>query len=252
MEFSLDQIETGSSIKPPIIVAYGPPGIGKTTLAAAAPGQIVVQCEDGAGKMAYARCPVSKTFDEVMGWFKFIYQNPGEYKTVALDNLSRLELIIHDEIRKTKGEDIFADYGKGFKMVGPYVERLIRALSALRDDRGMMILILAHSKVTKHEPPDAESYDRYELDCHESMSKIIYKWCDAVLFMNYKTMVKKEDAGFGQKRGRGIGTGQRVMYTEERPTHIAKNRYDLEYEWPIEKPFDWAALLTAAIGTEKL
>jgi hypothetical protein len=42
------------------------------------------------------------------------------------------------------------------------------------------------------------------------------------------------------------------MYTEERPTHIAKNRYDLEYEWPIEKPFNWAALLTAAIGTEEL
>ncbi len=46
-EYSFE-ISNGES-KPPIILAYGIPGIGKTTFAAAAPNPIFIQCEDGRG-----------------------------------------------------------------------------------------------------------------------------------------------------------------------------------------------------------
>ncbi len=46
---------------------------------------------------------------------------------------------------------------------------------------------------------------------------------------------KQTDEGFSRKRTQGIGTGERILRTTERPTHIAKNRLGL----PDELPLDW-------------
>jgi hypothetical protein len=54
--------------------------------------------------------------------------------------------------------------------------------------------------------------------------------------MKYTT-VKAEERG--RVRTRGQGEGERVMYTEERPTWIAKNRYGL----PAEMPLSWSAFM---------
>ena len=58
---------------------------------------------------------------------------------------------------------------------------------------------------------------------------------DAVLFGNYKTLVKKDDVGFNKTSNRGISTGERLLYTNERPAYMAKNRYSL----PDHIPMAW-------------
>ena len=51
MAISLQSIRRERVSRPPIIVVYGGPGVGKTTFAAGAPGAIFVRTEDGLGNI---------------------------------------------------------------------------------------------------------------------------------------------------------------------------------------------------------
>jgi hypothetical protein len=243
MAINLESIQTGRERKPPRLVFYGPMGIGKTTWAASAPNPIFVQCEDGIGKLEYARFPTARSFADVMECFTVLYRGRHQYQTVVLDSISWLEQIVHSEIRKEKGDDIFASFGRGYKLAEPYFERVLKALDALRNDRGMLVVLLGHSDIERYDSPDIEPYDRYSLKCHDLIQDMIFEWADAMLFGNYRVFTQTDELGFNQKRVRGLGNGQRVIYTEERPSHKAKNRFDLPYELPFPKQFDWDAFL---------
>ena len=67
------------------------------------------------------------------------------------------------------------------------------------------------------------------------------EWADAVLFANYRTLVKKDEVGFNKQVNRGITTGERLLYTQETPAYLAKNRYNL----PASLPLDWNAFANA-------
>ena len=67
------------------------------------------------------------------------------------------------------------------------------------------------------------------------MSQVLLESCDEVLFATFKVYTKQMDEGFDRKRSQGIGTGERIMRTVERPAHVAKNRLNL----PEEMPLDW-------------
>ena len=99
----------------------------------------------------------------------------------------------------------------------------------------MQIIMLAHCDVKAYNDPSSEPYDRYTIKLHKGATAIVQEWADAVLFANYRTYVQATDKGFNQKVNKGIGTGERVLYTEERPSYYAKNRYQL----PPELPFSY-------------
>jgi hypothetical protein len=63
----------------------------------------------------------------------------------------------------------------------------------------------------------------------------VQEWCDEVLFATFRVYTKQTDEGFDRKRTQGIGTGERIIRTVERPAHVAKNRLNL----PEEMPLDW-------------
>lgn len=52
---------------------------------------------------------------------------------------------------------------------------------------------------------------------------------DAVLFMNWRIVTAEAKEGMGRKITKGKGNGARVLYTEERPAALAKNRYRMPY-----------------------
>ncbi len=65
---------------------------------------------------------------------------------------------------------------------------------------------------------------------HRLASQVIQEWCDEVLFATFKVYTKQTDEGFDRKRSQGIGTGERIIRTVERPAHVAKNRLNLPEE----------------------
>lgn len=241
MAISLASLKRGRETKPPRMIVYGPHGIGKTTFAALAPAPVFVQTEDGVGKLEFDRFDLARSFEEVLQALAALATGEHSFRTVVLDSVDWTERLIHQAVRRDHGDKIFQEYGKGFVRAVQYVEMLLNALNDLRDKRGMTVILLAHAIVKRYESPDVEPYDRYKLDLHEKASSVFEEWCDMLLFANYKSFTTSTDTGFGQKAVRGVGTGERILYTEERPAFVAKNRYGL----PSDMPFSWATFASA-------
>jgi hypothetical protein len=106
----------------------------------------------------------------------------------------------------------------------------------LRSERGMTVLILAHSMIQRFDSPEHEPYDRYQPKLHKGASALMQEWADCVLFFNYHLATVKSDAGFNKKVVRAVGQGDRKIHTQERPAFLAKQRYGLDETLPM----DWA------------
>jgi hypothetical protein len=98
----------------------------------------------------------------------------------------------------------------------------------------MQIILIAHARIEKFDNPETESYDRYVPRLNKHASALVQEWCDEVLFATYRVHTKHTDEGFNRKRTQGIGTGERIVRTTERPAHVAKNRLSLPDEFPLD------------------
>ncbi len=55
-----------------------------------------------------------------------------------------------------------------------------------------------------------------------------------MLFASYRVHTRKVGEQFGQDKHKGIGTGERIIRTSERPAHVAKNRLNMPDEIPLD------------------
>jgi hypothetical protein len=236
--YDLSSIKRNKDLKPPRIMVYGVEGIGKTTFAAGAPKPIFILTEDGLGSIEVDHFPLMDNTDAILDAISTLYNDAHDYETVVIDSLDWLDNIIQREIAEKHSEKDLA-YGKGAVIAANLWKNILSGLNALRDDKGMAIVCLAHTTIRRFDSPETDSYDRYQPKLQERSGAVIREWADAVLFANYKTIVKKEDVGFNQTSNRGISTGERLLFTSERPAYIAKNRYSL----PDSIPMNWNELV---------
>ena len=142
-------------------------------------------------------------------------------------------------------EKVDGGYAKGYTHALTYWREIVGHLNALRNARGMVILLIAHSKVERFEDPESSPYDRYGPRMHKHVAALLSEWADAVLFATRKIRTQSEDAGFGRKRtvANAIGKdgGERILRCVGGPSCIAKNRYGIVEELPLS----WAAFVTA-------
>jgi hypothetical protein len=119
------------------------------------------------------------------------------------------------------------------------MSEVLTALNHLRVKRDMACILIAHSEIKRFDSPMSEPYDRYQPKLQSRLGSLIQEWADLVLFCVFDVATTKTDVGFDKKVTRGIGTGQRKMFTEERPAFYAKNRYGMpvELDMPLEHPF---------------
>ncbi|QDP46551.1 MAG: hypothetical protein Unbinned4098contig1000_11 [Prokaryotic dsDNA virus sp.] len=240
MSINLDSISKTGTPAPPRIIVYGVHGIGKSTFASDAKNPIFIQTEDGLSGIKSNAFPVAKSFDEVMEALRILYKEKHSFETVVLDSLDWLEPLVWQHASKLHGKTNIEDfgYGKGYVIALDYWRQIIDAFNALRRDRNMTVVLTAHCEVKKFDAPDSEPYDRYQPKMHKASSAMFQEWADVLGFANYKVHTKESDTGFGQKRVRAIGSGERLLHTTERPTHLAKSRYNI----PETLPLDWKSL----------
>jgi hypothetical protein len=238
MGFNLASITRGAVQKPPRIVLYAPHGVGKTTFGACAPSPILLPFEDGVGRLDIPTFPLIKSWAETVEALNTLITEQHDFKTVVVDTLDWFEPMVWAEASsRNSWKDIEQPgFGKGYIAAADVWREFLEALNVLRDERGMQIILLAHSEVKRFDDPTTDGYDRYQIKLQKRAAEIVQEWGDAVLFANFKSYTTQSDAGFNKKTTRGVGTGERVMYTEERPSHYAKNRYQL----PAEIPFSYA------------
>jgi hypothetical protein len=240
MAFDLKSIKKNEAISAPRIMVYGVEGIGKSTFAASAPNPIFILTEDGLGSLKVDHFPLASSFDDVMAAIASLYAEKHDFQTVALDSLDWLETMIWRDI-ETKYDAKDLAYGKGAVIAADRWRDVLNGLNALRNDKGMAVVLIAHTTIKRFDSPETEPYDRFQPKLQDRSNALIREWCDAVLFANYKTIVKKSDVGFNKEVARGISTGERLLYTSERPAYMAKNRYGL----PESIPLSWEAFIEA-------
>jgi hypothetical protein len=218
---------------------YGTHGIGKSTFGSMAPKPIFIQTEDGLGGIECDRFPLSETFDQVIATLAELYSENHRFQTVAIDSLDWLERLIWAEVCRKRGVESIEDigYAKGYTFALTQWRQVLEGLSALRNDRGMTVILISHARIERFENPETESYDRYVPALQKLASQVVQEWCDEVFFATYRVYTKVTDEGFNRKKAKGLGAGERIIHTTERPAHMAKNRLNL----PDELPLDWNA-----------
>lgn len=234
MAFNLSSIQKSTGLKAPRVLIYGSHGLGKTTFGAGAPKPIFILTEDGLGSLEAEHFPLATTFADVLDAIGTLLTEDHPYQTVVIDSLDWLDNHIWTDINAKHDEKALA-YGKGAMIAADYWRNVLEGLSALRDQKGMAVILIAHSEIKRFDSPEVEPYDRYQPKLQARSSALVQEWCDAVLFANYKTIIKKDDVGFNKTVSRGFTTGERLIFTSEKPAYLAKNRFGL----PESLPLSW-------------
>jgi hypothetical protein len=228
MAISMASLRRGGENKPPRCVLYGPHGVGKTSIAACAPNPVFLQTEDGLAEIDVPTFGMLRSFDNVMEAIGTLYTDAHDFQTVVLDTIDWLEPLVWAEAsRRNSWESIeAAGYGKGYLAAVDVWREVIDGTNALRDDKGMMVILLAHADIKRFESPEVDPYDRYQPKLHSRASALVQENVDCVFFnQRMVSTVKIDPKDKTSNRVRGVGGGQRAIYTEERPAFLAKNRY---------------------------
>lgn len=224
----MNQISKGRKARPRRVMLYGTHGIGKSTFGAMAEKPIFVPTEDGLADIDCESFPLARSLGEVMAALESLYSGDHDYRTVVIDSLDWLERLIWAEVCADENVQNIEKigYAKGFSFAIDKWRSVLGALDALRSDRGMTVVLIAHAKIEKFENPETVPYDRYSPRLHKLASALVQEWADEVLFATYKVHTVKVDEGFNKAKHNGVSTGERIIRTVERPppTHLAKNR----------------------------
>lgn len=237
---SLDAVVKGKIKKPVRVLLYGVEGVGKSTFAAGAPSPIFIGAEDGTSELDVARFPEPQSWNDVIDAVEVLRTGQHSYKTVVIDTLDWLEPKLHSFVCQNRPDKNGArhssidnyPYGQGIGLVVTEWRALLAALDALRAQRGMNVILLAHSTIKPFKNPTEDDYDRFELALLTKSAGVLKQWPDAVLFATFETLVRKVNG-----TSKGVSTGARIVHTERRAAWDAKNRFYL----PETIPLDWAA-----------
>lgn len=263
MALSISDLKKVRADLPPRILFYGPPGIGKTTIAAEFPDPVFLQIEDGTpGDVELNSFGKLDSFDQVMGYLEVLYNEDHEFQTVVIDSVTELQRLVFQETGQrgddegktyTRIEDF--PYGKGYVYAMAVWSDLLQGLDMLRRDRGMTVVLIAHSIIGAFNDPEAPAYDQYQLAIHASAKTnadhrgLIERDMDAIILMKKNVSTKAEDkhgvATTKDKsvvRTRATGGDTVLLHTVGKPAFTAKNRYGMPAQIRYDKGEGFKAL----------
>jgi hypothetical protein len=249
MAFSISSLKKTGLARPPRIVVYGTHGIGKSTFAAAAPNPVFILTEEGLDAISATAFPVCSSFEEILEAIGALANEDHNFESVVLDSADWAEQLVHKRVAQDNNVKTIdaIGYGRGYKAAADYWRQILDGLDHLRNEKSMQVIMLAHSQVRRFDDPLADPYDRYQLDLHHGSASLVSEWCDIMMFANQQYTTVKSDVGFNQKVTRAVGSGNRVLYTQERPGWQAKSRWSIPDTLPLDYS-KFAESLSAAMN----
>jgi len=248
MAISMASLRRTRSALPPRVLIYGPEKIGKTTLASEFPSPVFLQTEDGNGTLDLSSWSIG-SYGDMMEALGVLYTEEHAFQTVVVDSVTAFQPLVWAETgdrgddkgnKKKRIEDF--GYGKGYVYALAVWQEFMDGLNALRADRGMNVVMIAHSKVERFDDPETVSYSKYDIDLHEKARDMLKRDVDAILLVKPDVTVKTEDAGFNKTRAIGSGGRNVWMHTDSRPAYVAGNRYGLPEKLLYERGKGFEAL----------
>jgi hypothetical protein len=262
----LAAVQKGRIKSPLRCVFYGAEGVGKTTLAAAAPDPIWIDAEDGSGRVTVARYPFSdepnkehvpRTYQEILAAIDDLTRSPHDYKTVVIDTVDKVESMLWrfmiDRDKSRGRPDLLSiedyGYGKGYNSAVDEWRALCAKLDVLRTSRGMTIILLGHHQIRTFKNPEADDYERFSMQLNEKAAGFLKSWADVVGFCRFE-----EGAGKlkGQARAKGWSTGKRTMHLCRSAAYDAKGRGGMPDVLELDPVNPWANFAKAVEESESL
>ena len=160
-----------------------------------------MQIEDGCPSgLSISTFGLIADFQELRAAITALASEPHEYRTVVLDSLDATEPLIWKDVCATQGwASIEAPgYGKGYIVVDGWWHDLLKGFEFLRRQRGMSIVLIAHSAIETIYDPCATSFTSYQLRLHKRARGLVQDWCDAIGFLAPDLHVQTEETGFGK------------------------------------------------------
>ncbi len=234
----LGSIKKGRLEEPIRAVIYGKDGVGKTGLASEAPKTIFICAEQGTAQYDVARFPQPDKFSDILQMVNWLLEKDRGYETLTIDTIDWLEPMLHKQCEEELGKPLSKiGYNKGYDYALDKTRQFINLVSKLKT---MNILCLAHARIrTFQDPATGSGYDRYQMAMRDDTANVWRQWATDVLFLDYKVVKADSEDRFA------VGDGERIIYTEERPSHQAKNRHNLPYMLPLKKGSSWKAFYDA-------
>lgn len=238
----LSRISTGRRGRAQKVVIYAPEGFGKSTIASQFPSPLFLDIEDSTSQLDVARLgpsdmPTLNAFESALA--EIVKGRPCS--TLVVDTADWLEALTLDDIIAASGDkDIRGvedfGYGKGYTKLKERMTITLAKLDAVIA-AGISVVLLAHSKVNKFEPPDSNGnpFDRYELKLSKQVAPLVKEWADMLLFGNWRVQIRERDKNTPGAKFKGIGGKERVLYAERCAAWDAKNRHGMKAEdkWDI-------------------
>jgi hypothetical protein len=233
---SLSDSLKGSAGLPPRIVHYGRPGFGKTSIWAfgESPFFLLSPGETGLHTLIDSGLVPSNIPNlEVDSWDNYIgivnelrTQKHGA-KLLVMDTINGGELLANEFVKRRdyggeKGEKEFQSYMQGYRTAAMTVwKELLTAIDALRKEKAMQVVMLAHTGTAKVANPSGGDYSKWAPAFVGKWAwEITYGWADVVLFGDFHIDVTKDKPK--DAKGKAFSNGQRLIYTGWSPDYDAK------------------------------
>ncbi len=239
------------------VLVYGPGGIGKTTLAASAPGPVAIVDQDQSLPRLRAKLDAMKLIDNVrvvegvQTWsdLRAMLAAPGwdEIRTIVIDSATAAEelaiahtlgAVVKENGQRPKSIEDYG-YGKGYQHVFDTFLALLGDLDA-HARAGRNVILICHDCGANVPNPMGSDWIRYEPRLQTSSSGKasirlrVKEWADHVLFVGYDVDVTD---------GKAKGSGTATVYPREMPHFLAKSRTIMD-SMPLEVAFSelWGKL----------
>lgn len=235
MSFSINNIQKGVVKMPRKIVIYGPPKLGKSTLAGSVKKALMIPTEDRVAHINCDKTPVVKKYEEIMDVFNFLLTEKKHlYKRVIIDSLDWLEPILHQYIcEKKKITSLTDDHNKetAFQKGLKYIavdgwKTFLHNCDVLRE-AGFDVIIVAHSHNITINPPTTDAYDKSVMKIDKHSLAVIEEWADVIAFYDKEIFIKTDDKSLN-KKGKAISSKKRILHLSgENPAMLNGNSFGL-------------------------
>jgi hypothetical protein len=242
MGFSLNDIQKGTKKMPRKVIIYGPPKLGKSTLAGSAKNAIMIPTEDRVSHIDCDKTPVMSSYWEILDVFDSLLNENNIYKTIIIDTADWLEPLIHDATVEILNENSPSDkkiksitddhsketsFARGLKYHAVESwKKFLKRCDIMRDN-GFNIIILAHDQVIKVDPPNGDSYDKSVMKIDKHALAVLEEWADVIAYYDKNVLVKQTGDGI-KKKGKAVSGKQRVLHLSgDSPAMISGNSFGL-------------------------
>lgn len=249
---------TTSIRKPPKLVIYGKPGIGKSRFARSLPNPFFIRTEDRHDHLSVQADDhvILNYMDLISGQLDELIKDPRGFKSVVLDTADSAEKIVHAYVAHRAGTDNILDpkalpFYQGMRQSAMIWENeILPRLTRLNEEKRMLPCIISHISTAHIMHPVYGDYPQFTLGVDSSRNGCaskIFKWADIVAFMDWQTTtVGKEETGNLRLRS----TDQRVLRIKPKAGWETKESYNLpeSIDIPADKPGEfkgWSVLAQA-------